>query len=588
MGKTNQVMGETLMAGGRRAVGAALTVALLAGAGIGAVKAGEVSNYSPVTQQRLENPEDGNWLLYRRTYNGYGYSPLKQITPENVKSLVPVWTFSTGVLEGHEAPPLVNNGVMFVATPQNQVLALNAKTGDLIWRYNHKMPEDLFQLHPTSRGVGMWEDKLFLAATDDRLIALDAKTGKEIWNVAVGDYKTGHYLTLMPMVVHGKVMIGSSGGEFGVRGYIAAYDANDGKELWRTYTVPEPGQPGSETWSGDAWKNGGGSVWITGTYDPKRNIAYWGVGNAAPWPGDQHPGDNLYTSSTLALNPDTGKIVGYHQYHQNDSWDWDEIDSPMLINMTYEGQKFDGLVHPGRDGYLWVLKQTDNGIDFVYGKPFVGQNAFTGIDPKTGRPDVNLEHKPSTGKNTTFCPSLWGGKDWPSASYNPNTKLIFIPANNNMCGEMVGEKTKLVVGQLWLGADVNSLKLLPNPDHIGEMQAWNVETGKQVWMHPFPKSQLFASTLSTGSDLLFAGGTNDRMFRAYDGKSGKILWEQKTNSGIMAMPSAYEVDGTEYIAIQSGWGVDAQRIQDSLSKTDMKLDPDVPQGGVIWVFAVQH
>jgi alcohol dehydrogenase (cytochrome c) len=572
----------------RKALGAALAVAVVGGVGAVAAKAGEVQNYSPVTQQRLENPEDSNWLLYRRTYNGYGYSPLKQITPENVKSLVPVWTFSTGVLEGHEAPPMVNNGVMFVATPQNQVIALDAKSGDIIWRYKHKLPEDLFQLHPTSRGVGMWQDKLFLAATDDRLIALDAKTGKEVWNVAVGDYKTGHYLTLEPMVVNGKVMIGSSGGEYGVRGYIAAYDANDGKELWRTYTVPEPGQPGSETWSGDAWKNGGGSVWITGTYDPKRNIAYWGVGNAAPWPGDQHPGDNLYTSSTLALNPDTGKIVGYHQYHQNDSWDWDEIDSPMLINMTYEGQTFDGLVHPGRDGYLWVLKQTNNGIDFVYGKPFVGQNAFKGIDPKTGRPDVDLEHKPSTGKNTTFCPSLWGGKDWPAAAYNPNTHLIFIPANNNMCGEMIGEKQKLVPGQLWLGANLDSLKLLPHPDHIGEMQAWNVETGKQEWMHPFPKSQLFASVLATGSDLVFAGGTNDRMFRAYDGKTGKVLWEQKTNSGIMAMPVAFEVDGTEYIAIQSGWGVDAQRIQDSLAATDMKLDPDVPQGGVVWVFALPH
>ena len=214
---------------------------------------------------------------------------------------------------------MVNNGVMFVTTPQNQVLALNAKTGDLIWRYKHKMPEDLFQLHPTNRGVAMWQDKLFLAATDDHLIALDAKTGKEVWNTKVQDYKKGQDMTLEPLVVNGKVMIGGSGGEFGVRGYVAAFDADTGKELWRTYTIPAPGEPGSDTWQlGDAWKTGGGSVWITGTYDPKRNIAYWGVGNAAPWPGELHPGDNLYTSSTIALNPDNGKIVGYHQYHQND------------------------------------------------------------------------------------------------------------------------------------------------------------------------------------------------------------------------------------------------------------------------------
>jgi alcohol dehydrogenase (cytochrome c) len=390
-------------------------------------------------------------------------------------------------------------------------------------------------------------------------------------------------------VVNGEVMVGGSGGEFGVRGYVAAFDADTGKELWRTFTIPGPGEPGHDTWRGDDWKNGGGPVWITGTYDPKQNIAYWGTGNAAPWPGDQHPGDNLYTSSVIALNPDTGKMVAYHQYHQNDSWDWDEIDAPMLINMSYNGgQPFDALVHPGRDGYLWVLKQVENGkIGFVYGKPFVGQNAFKSIDEKTGRPTVDPEHKPATGHDVSFCPSLWGGKDWPSASYSPETHLLYIPANNNMCETLQGKKEKLVVGQLWLGADADNAKLLPHHDHIGELQAWDISTGKQAWMHPFSKSQLFASVLSTAGDLVFVGGTNDRMFRAF-GKTGNVRWEQKTNSGIMGMPVAYEVDGTEYIAIQSGWGVDAQRIQDMLAKTDLKLDPDVPQGGVVWVFAVKH
>ncbi len=576
------------MAGGRQTVGAALGAILLAATGTVAARAGEVANYSPVTQQRLENPEPGNWLLYRHSYDGQGYSPLKQIDAGNVKSLVPVWTFSTGVNEGHEAPPMVNNGVMFVATPYGQVLALNAKTGDLIWRYKHALPDDLLQLHPTSRGVAMWQDRLFLAATDDHLIAIDAKTGKELWNTKVQDYQKGQYMTLEPLVVNGKVMIGGSGGEFGVRGYVAAFDADSGKELWRTYTIPAPGEPGSNTWSGDAWKTGGGSVWITGTYDPKRHVAYWGTGNAAPWPGDQHPGDNLYTSSVIALDPDTGKIVGHHQYHPNNSWDWDEIDSPLLINMNYNGQSFDGLVHPGRDGYLWVLKQTEEGIDYVYGKPFVGQNAFKSIDAKTGRPEADPDHKPATGKDVSFCPSLWGGKDWPAASYSPDTHLLYIPANNNMCETLKGEKQQLIVGQPWLGADAKNAKLLPGDNHIGELQAWDISTGKQAWMHPFPKTQLFGSTLTTGGNLVFVGGTNDRMFRAFDAKTGDVLWEQKTNSGIMGMPVAYEVDGTEYIAIQSGWGVDAERIQTMLANTDMKLDPDVPQGGVVWVFAVKH
>ena len=224
--------------------------------------AGPIENYSPVTAERLKNPEPGNWMLYRRTYDGQGYSPLDQINTSNVKNLTPVWTFSTGVVEGHEAPPIVNNGVMFVATPMGQVIALNAKTGDEYWRYKRQLPDDLFQLHPTSRGVGLWQDKLYLATTDDHVVALDAKTGKVVWDKKVQDYKKGQYLTLMPLVVDGKVIVGGSGGEYGVRGYVVAFDANDGKELWRTFTIPGEGEPGHDTWSGDDWKSGGGSAWM--------------------------------------------------------------------------------------------------------------------------------------------------------------------------------------------------------------------------------------------------------------------------------------------------------------------------------------
>jgi alcohol dehydrogenase (cytochrome c) len=206
--------------------------------------AGPIENYSPVTADRLNNPEPGNWMLYRRTYDGQGYSPLDQINTSNVKNLTPAWTFSTGVVEGHEAPPIINNGVMFVATPMGQVIALNAKTGDQYWRYKRQLPDDLFQLHPTSRGVGLWQDKLYLATTDDHVVALDAKTGKVVWDTKVQDYKKGQYLTLMPLVVDGKVIVGGSGGEFGVRGYVVAFDANTGKELWRTFTIPGEGEPG--------------------------------------------------------------------------------------------------------------------------------------------------------------------------------------------------------------------------------------------------------------------------------------------------------------------------------------------------------
>ena len=551
--------------------------------------AGPIENYSPVTADRLKNPEPGNWMHYRRTYDGQGYSPLDQINTSNVKSLTPVWTFSTGVVEGHEAPPIINNGVMFVATPAGQVIALNAKTGDEYWRYKRQLPDDLFQLHPTNRGVGLWQDKVYLATTDDHLVALDAKTGKVVWDTKVQDYKKGQYLTLMPLIVDGKVIVGGSGGELGVRGYVVAYDADTGKELWRTFTIPGAGEPGNDTWKGDDWKTGGGSAWMTGNYDPDTKTVYWGTGNAAPWPGDTHPGDNLYTSSVLALDPDSGKMKTYFQYHQNNSWDWDEVDAPMLVDLQKDGRTIKSLIHPGRNAIFWVLERKPDSIKYVAGWPFVHTDVWKGIEPESGKPIVDPAHKPIIGKRVEFCPSLWGGKDWPSAAYSQKTGLVYVPANENFCGGFTGEKVPLVAGQLWLGTKPEDIGLTPRPGatHFGELQAWDPATGKKAWSHNFPKSQLFGSVTATAGDLIFVGGTNDRMFRAFHAKTGELLWEQKTNSGIMGMPIAYEVDGTQYIAVQSGWGVDAQRIQDALAGKVPGFENNVPQGGVVWVFAVK-
>ncbi|MBR0975458.1 methanol/ethanol family PQQ-dependent dehydrogenase [Bradyrhizobium japonicum] len=554
-----------------------------------AAMSGPIENYSPVTAQRLENPEPANWMLYRRTYDGQGYSPLDQINTSNVKNLTPVWTFATGVVEGHEAPPIVNNGVMFVTTPMGQVIAINARTGDEYWRYKRQLPDDLFQLHPTNRGVGLWEDKLYLATTDDHVVALDARTGKVVWDTKVQDYKKGQYMTLMPLIVDGKVIVGGSGGELGVRGYVAAFDAKEGKELWRTYTIPGEGEPGHDTWQGDDWKTGGGSAWMTGNYDKDTKTIYWGVGNAAPWPGETHPGDNLYTSSVLALDPSNGKIKTYHQYHQNDSWDWDEVDAPMLIDLQRDGRSIKSLVHPGRDAIFWVLERTPTKINYVAGWPFVSTDVWKGIDAETGRPIVDPAHKPVIGKRVEFCPSLWGGKDWPSAAYSQKTGLVYVPANENFCGGFTGEKVPLKAGELWLGTKPEDigLKAKAGADHFGELQAWDPATGKKVWQHNFPKSQLFGSVTATAGDLVFVGGTNDRNFRAFNAKTGELLWEQKTNSGIMGMPVSYEIDGTQYIAIQSGWGVDAQRIQDALVTNNIGIEANVPQGGVVWVFALK-
>jgi len=546
-----------------------------------------LQSHKPVTQERLKQPEDGDWLMYRRTYNGWGYSPLGQITTRNASRLKPVWTLATGQIEGHQAPPIVNNGVMFVATPGNQVLAIDAKAGNLLWRFKRPIPEDMLLLHPTSRGVGLLGDKVYFAAADAVLVALDAKTGKEVWNAPVEDYTHGYYMSLAPLVVDGKVIVGVSGGELGVRGFVAAFDAETGKPAWKTYTVPEPGQPGSETWpKGDQWKTGGGSVWITGAYDPETNLTFWGTGNGGPWMGDQRPGDNLYTSSVIALDAATGKIKGYHQYHPNDSWDWDEVSPPILVDYRHDGRTVKGLVDVARDGYLWRLERTADKINFIDGKPFVKQNVFASLDPKTGRPNVDPVRQPGTGKKADFCPSLWGGKDWPPVAYSPKTRLLYIPANENLCGTSIGEPVTYTPGQRFVGA-TTTLYIAPGADHIGELQAWNLDTGQKVWSHPFANSQLWGPVLATAGGVLFMGGTNDRYFRAYDASNGKILWEFRTGSGVNGVPVSFQIDGKQYIAVQSGWGVDAARMQARINLVRPWEFPDVPQGGSVWVFAVE-
>ena len=346
-----------------------------------------LKTYSAVTEERLRTPSDSDWLMIRRTYDGWGYSPLDQINPANISRLQPAWVFATGVSSGHEAAPVVNNGVMFVSTPSHRVIAIDARTGTILWRYIKEVDENVVAPHPTSRGVALYGDKVFFAANDAVLVALNARTGEQVWTAKVAENKNGYYMTLAPLVAGGKVMVGASGGELGVRGFVAAYDPDNGRELWRTYTVPAPGEPGSETWpKGDQWKNGGAPVWVTGNYDSQTNIAYWGTGNGGPWMGDQRPGDNLYATSTIAIDVATGRIKGHHQYHPNDSWDWDEVSPPILVDYQRQGRTIKGLIDVARNGYLWFLERTDGPINFVEGKPYVKQNVFRSLDPKTGTP----------------------------------------------------------------------------------------------------------------------------------------------------------------------------------------------------------
>jgi alcohol dehydrogenase (cytochrome c) len=544
-------------------------------------------NYKPVTAARLKNPDAGDWLMVRRTWDGWGYSPLDQITAANAPRLQPAWVVATGMTNGHEAPPIVNDGVMFVATPGNQVIALDAATGGLLWRYKRPVPEDIVLLHGTSRGVALFGDKVFFAAAEAVLVALDAKTGREVWTATVEDNRNGYYMSVAPLVAAGKVMVGASGGEMGVRGFVAAYDADTGKPAWKTFTVPAPGEPGSETWpKGDQWKTGGGSVWVTGAYDPETNLAFWGTGNGGPWMGDQRPGDNLFTSSTIALDVATGAIKGHFQYDPNDSWDWDEVSPPILVDYTRGGKTIKGLIDVARDGYLWFLERTTGTINFVDGTPYVKQNVFRGLDAKTGRPDVDPARRPGTGREADFCPSHWGGKNWPPIAYSPKTRMIYIPANENLCGRIVGRPVTYSAGRGFTGA-TNVLLVAPGADHIGEVQAWSVDTGTRVWTHPFPGSTNWGPMLATGGGLVFSGGTQDRLFRAFDAATGKVVWEFPTNSGIVGQPSSFMVDGRQYIAVQSGWGIDARTMQGRLNRIAPGEYPDVPEGGAVWVFAVK-
>ena len=545
------------------------------------------AEYAPVTDERLADPEAENWLMYRGTYDAHGYSPLDQINAENVASLKPLWTFSTGLREGHQAPPVVNNGAMFVTTPQNHVLALDAATGEQRWRYRRELPEDLSQMHPTNRGVALYGELVYMATADCYLVALNATTGEVVWEAEVEDYGRGYYMTLAPLAAEGKVMVGVSGGEFGIRGFVAAFDAASGEPAWKAYTIPSPGEPGSESWPGDSWKTGGVPVWITGAYEPATGISYWGTGNGGPWTGDARAGDNLYATSVIALDVHSGEMRGHHQYHWNDSWDWDEVSAPLLIDFDRAGRTIAGLVHPGRNGYLWFLERQDaGGIGFVDAKPYVKQDVFTAIDPETGRPTYDETKKPRIGQPATFCPSHWGGKDWPPAAFSPRTRLLYVPANDNVCATLGGVAEEYRPGRTFMGADNETFTLVVDDDapSIGELQAWNVDTFEEVWTVPFAGHN-WGPVLATAGDVVFMGGTSDRYFRAFDAKTGAELWRQRTNSGITGVPSSYAVDGKQYVAVLAGWGVDAERQQDAFRVLGV-TDKVVPQGGVLWVFGL--
>ena len=543
-----------------------------------------LQTYPSVTAERLKGPGDGDWLMTRGTYDGWGYSPLDQINTSNVKRLTPVWTMSTGMNNGHEAAPIVNGGVMFVSTSYNQVMAIDAKAGTLLWRFRSPVPGNA-RGKPVSRGVALFGDKVFFALGEAALVALDARTGREVWRAKVGDNARGEYMTAPPLVADGKLITGISGGDGPNRGFVSALDPENGRQLWKTYTIPAAGEEGSDTWRGDDWQTGGGATWVTGNYDPETNLVFWGTGNGYPWVGYARPGDNLYIASTLAIDVATGEIKGHFQYTPNESWDWDEVSPPILVDFRRDDRTIKGLVNFARNGYVYFLERTAGKITFVEGMPYVKQNVFKKLDRATGRPEIDEARKPDIGKTVDFCPSWHGAKNWQPGAYSPKTRMIYVPTQENICAVMVGRTTQTPTGATRV-ATTNRMYIAPGAEHLSEVQAWNVDTGKKVWSHHFPKSPNWGPILTTGGGLVFSGGTNDRLFRAFDAANGEVLWQFPTNSGIYAPPSSFMIDGRQYIAVLSGWGQDARSMQARIDAASPGNFPEVPEGGVIWVFAL--
>ncbi len=388
------------------------------------------SKTAPVTNVPFErivnaNKEPQNWLTYSGGLSSQRYSELKQITPDNVKNLTLKWVFQSRSLEKHEVTPLVVDGVMYTVQGINDVFALDAVTGKTLWTYAHKPSADARNCcGQETRGLAIAGDKVFLAALDDRMIALDAKTGKEVWNVQAADPKDKYSFTHAPLVVKDKVIEGVAGGEFGIRGFIAAFDVNTGKEVWRFNTVPGPGEPGNETWAGDSWKHGGAPIWETGSYDPATNLTFWGTGNPGPdWNGDGRLGDNLYSCSVIALDADTGKLKWHYQFSPHNEFDWDSTQVPVLADIQWKGSPRKVMLWANRSGMFYVLDRTNG--QFLFGKPFVKTNWWAGFDEK-GRP-IHAQGKEPTTAGVLIYPGNQGATNWYNPSFSPRTGFVLHP-----------------------------------------------------------------------------------------------------------------------------------------------------------------
>ena len=529
--------------------------------------------HAQITSERLlgAGAEPQNWLTYSGGYASQRHTLLRQLDRGNVRNLELKWVLPNQVSGAWQSSPLVVDGIMYLTQRPNDVLAVDAKTGRVFWQYRHTVsPEARVCCGANNRGVAMLGDTLFMGTLDGRLVAIDARSGRSVWTVAVGDPARGYSITMAPLAVKDKILVGVGGGEYGIRGFIAAFDPRSGREIWRFYTIPGPGEPGHDTWRGDAWQTGGGSIWLTPSYDPALNLTYWGVGNPGPgWNADQRPGDNLYTDSVVALDADTGVLKWHFQFTPNDTYDYDSVQIGVLADLTWQGKATRALLWANRNGFFYVLDR-ENGR-FLSGTPFVKVNWASGLDD-TGRP-IPTPQPP--GQPT--WPGNQGGTNWYSPSFSPRTGLFYVSVWEDYASVFRKEPSTYVPGRNFPGGGHTPVSPVPGAPVVrigrtspindwtdavghGAVLALDPLTGKTRWR--FDQYDVTDSgILTTATDLLFTGGREGH-FHALDARTGARLWKVSLGGQIVNGPIAYAVDGTQYIAVISGNSLYAFALRD--------------------------
>lgn len=485
------------------------------------------------------------WLTVYGDYSGQRHSPLTQITPANASQLTPKWTFQTGVIGNFEATPIVVDGIMYVTGTLNNAWALDAKTGRQIWAYRRTLPSGLkVCCGPVNRGFAIYGDRLFMTTLDAHLVALEAKTGKVIWDIAVADYNLGYASTPAPLVVNGNLIVGIAGGEYANRGFLDAYDPATGKQIWRFWTVPAKGEKGSETWPEDVLERGGAPTWVTGTYDPEMNLIFWGTGNPNPdWDGDSRAGDNLYSGSLLALDPDKGTLKWHYQFTPHDTHDWDANQVPVLADLRIGGQVQKVVMQANRNGFFYVLDRATGKV--ILAKPFANQNWATGIGPD-GRPQEIPGHAP-TEEGTVTCPDWYGATNFMSPSYDAGRGLFFLTVRET-CARFIKRATPDAnVGDRTMGGNVQPVS---DPPRRGALRAIDPTTGERKWSVDYDAPG-WAGVTSTAGGVVFSAD-HAGTFMAVDSTSGRVLYQYGLGGAGFAPPTTYMVDGTQYVVMPSG------------------------------------